>query len=232
MTPLEPPVQPVAKIDLKSMLRDIGPRFARDAFGPALVFYVAWQALGLTIGIVIASLTSILLWWLNHRRGVQGILPRISIAVVFIQAAVGLISGSAEWYLVQPALVGCLVGIGFMVSAVVGHPVGALIAADLYTVPASVRESPDFRHAFRLVTMVWAVYLTGRAVLRILVLAATDVEVFLVFTAVSGAPVMVALITWSGWYAHRVMSRDASSAAVAGAILAGTLADAVESPED
>jgi hypothetical protein len=115
---------------------------------------------------------------------------------------------------------------------VVGHPVGALIAADLYTVPAAVRESPDFRHAFRSVTLVWAAYLFGRAAMRIVVLVATDVEVFLVFTAVSGAPVMVALITLSGWYAHRVMSRDPSSAATAGAILAGTLADAVESPED
>src|SRR5262245_22958505 len=210
VTALDPPVHPVAKIDLKSMLRDILPRFARDAFGPALVFYVAWQALGLTAGIIIASLTSILLWWLNHRRGVQGILPRISIAVVFIQAAVGLISGSAEWYLVQPAIVGCLVGIGFMVSAVVGRPVGALIAADLYTVPASVRETPEFRHAFRLVTLVWAAYLGGRAAMRIAVLFAFYVEVFLIFTAVSGAPVMVALITWSGWYAHKVMSRDPS----------------------
>ena len=214
------------------MLRDIMPRFARDAFGPALVFYVAWQALGLALGIGIASLTSILLWWLNHRRGVQGILPRISIAVVFVQAAVGLISGSAEWYLAQPAIVGCLVGIGFLVSAVIGRPIGALIAADLYTVPASVRSSPDFRHAFRLVTLVWAAYLFGRAAMRLVVLAVSNVEVFLLFTAITGAPVMVFLITWSGWYAYRVMSRDPTSAATAGAIVAGTLAVAVESPED
>lgn len=217
---------------IKTMLRDILPRFARDAFAPALVFYVAWQALGLVGGIVIATLTSILLWWLNRRRGVQGVLARISLAVVFLQAAIGLISGSAEWYLAQPAIVGMIVGIGFLISAVVGHPVGALIAADLYTVPASVRESADFRHAFRLVTLVWAAYLFGRAASRLVVLAATNVEVFLLFTAITGAPVMVGLITWSGWYAYRVMSRDPTSAATAGAILAGTLAEAVESPED
>lgn len=214
------------------MLRDILPRFARDAFGPALVFYVAWQTLGLAAGIVVATATSILLWWLNDRRGVQGILPRISLAVVFVQAAVGLISGSAEWYLAQPAIVGCLVGIGFLVSAVVGHPIGALIAADLYTVPKSVRSTPDFRHAFRLVTLVWAGYLFGRAALRLVVLVISTVGMFLLFTAVSGAPVMVVLITWSGWYAYRVMSRDPTSAATAGAIIAGQLAVAVESPED
>jgi intracellular septation protein A len=217
---------------IRTMLRDILPRFARDAFGPALMFYVAWQTLGLVGGIVIATATSVLLWYLNHRRGVQGVLPRISLAVVFVQAAVGLISGSAEWYLAQPAIVGMLVGIGFMISAVVGRPVGALIAADLYTVPASVRSSPDFRHAFRLVTLVWAAYLFGRAALRLAVLAVSTVEVFLLFTAVSGAPVMVVLITWSGWYAYRVMSRDPTSAATAGAILAGTIADAAEIPED
>jgi len=214
------------------MLRDILPRFARDAFGPALVFYVAWQTLGLAAGIVVATVTSILLWWLNDRRGVQGILPRISLAVVFVQAAVGLISGSAEWYLAQPAIVGCVVGIGFLVSAVVGHPIGALIAADLYTVPKSVRSTPDFRHAFRLVTLVWAGYLFGRAALRLVVLVISTVGMFLLFTAVSGAPVMVVLITWSGWYAYRVMSRDPTSAATAGAIIAGQLAVAVESPED
>ncbi len=214
------------------MLRDILPRFARDAFGPALVFYVAWQTLGLAAGIVVATATSILLWWLNDRRGVQGILPRISLAVVFVQAAVGLISGSAEWYLAQPAIVGCVVGIGFLVSAVVGHPIGALIAADLYTVPKSVRSTPDFRHAFRLVTLVWAGYLFGRAALRLVVLVISTVGMFLLFTAVSGAPVMVVLITWSGWYAYRVMSRDPTSAATAGAIIAGQLAVAVESPED
>ena len=214
------------------MLRDILPRFARAAFGPALAFYVAWQTLGLAPGILVATAVSVLLWWLNDRRGVQGVLPRISIAVVFVQAAVGLISGSAEWYLAQPAIVGMLVGIGFLVSAVVGRPVGALIAADLYTVPASVRSSPDFRHAFRLVTFVWAGYLFGRAALRLLVLVISTVGMFVLFTAASGAPVMVVLIAWSGWYAYRVMSRDPTSAATAGAIVAGTIAVSVEVPED
>jgi hypothetical protein len=124
---------------------------------------------------------------------------------VALQAVVGLVTGSARLYLAQPAIVGVVVGLVFLASAVTARPLVGLVAVDLLRAPPEIEADEDFHRAFRLVTLVWAGYLLARALARLAVLAFSSVEWFLVVTAVTGAPLMAVLALWSAAYAVRAL---------------------------
>jgi hypothetical protein len=187
------------------LLREIGPELARDGFGPALVFYVVWQLAGVPAGVGAASAVAIALWLVARRRGARGVLPSLSLGIVALQAVVGLLTGSARLYLAQPAIVGIVVGLVFLASAITSRPLIGLVAVDLLRAPPEIERDETFHRAFRLVTLVWAGYLLARALARLAVLALGSVEWFLVVTAVTGAPVMAVLALWSAGYAVRAL---------------------------
>src|SRR5688500_2276768 len=101
------------------MLLGGGPRFARDAFGPPLAFYVGWKTGGLVVGIALATVVSLLAWRAERRAGRPGFMTRLSLAIVIIQAVVGLAAGSERVYLAQPVLVTGIYGISFLVSVAI-----------------------------------------------------------------------------------------------------------------
>jgi intracellular septation protein A len=191
-----------------TLLRQIGPQLARDGFGPALVFYVVWKAAGVSAGVGAATLVAGGLWFLSRRAGARGVLPTISLGIVAVEAAVGLATGSARLYLAQHAIVGVVVGLVFLGSALTRRPVAGLIAADVLRAPAGTERDPTFQRTFRTITLVWAVYLLARAGGRLVVLAVASVEWFLVVTAVSGAPLMAGLALWSCAHALRALRTD------------------------
>src|SRR4051812_3872655 len=88
----------------RSILLGSGPRFARDAFLPILVFYVLWRTLGLAAGIAGATIVSLVAWRLEVRAERPGIMARVSLGFVLLQAAIGLAAHSATVYLAQPVL--------------------------------------------------------------------------------------------------------------------------------
>ena len=194
------------------LLRQVGPELARDGFGPALVFYVVWRTAGVSAGVVAASVVAGGLWLVSRRRGGRGVLPTISLGIVLVQAVVGLATGSARLYLAQPAIVGVVVGLVFLGSALTRRPLAGLVAADLLRAPPDVELTPAFQRAFRTITLVWGAYLLLRAVGRLLVLGFASVEWFLVVTAVTGAPVMAGLALWSIVYATRALRSDDAGA--------------------
>ena len=194
------------------LLRQIGPELARDGFGPALVFYVVWKAAGVPAGVGAASVVAGGLWVVSRRRGARGVLPTISLAIVLVQAVVGLATGSARLYLAQPAIVGVVVGLVFLGSALTRRPLAGLVAADLLRAPPEVELTPAFQRAFRTITLVWGTYLLLRAVGRLVVLAFASVEWFLVVTAVTGAPVMAGLAFWSIVSATSALRSDEAGA--------------------
>ena len=49
-------------ITARAILLGSGPRFARDAFGPVLAFYVLWKLWGLVPGIVAATAVALLVY--------------------------------------------------------------------------------------------------------------------------------------------------------------------------
>jgi intracellular septation protein A len=197
-----PPVQ------TRDLLLGSGPRMARDAFGPMLAFYVGWRLFGLVAGITVATMASLLALWAEQRQGRRGLMARIGLAFVVVQAAVGLMSGSEQLYLAQPVLVSGLYGLGFLGSVALRRPLTAAFAEEMYPFPDFVRESDTYRRAFSNISLVWGVYLLGRTALRLVTLADSSVEAFMVVNFVTGVPVTAFLLSWSVWYAVRYFRRS------------------------
>ena len=56
-------------------------------------------------------------------------------------------------------------------------------------------------------SIVWGVYCLGRAALRLVVLLGSGVGSFILVSAVTGAPILVALVFWGIWHARRTFTR-------------------------
>ncbi len=197
-----PPVQ------TRDLLLGSGPRMARDAFGPMLAFYVAWRLFGLAAGIAVATVVSVAALWSERQQGRRGLMARIGLAFVVLQAAVGLVSGSEQLYLAQPVLVSGVYGLAFLASVAIRKPLTAAFAEEMYPFPDFVRESDTYRRAFSNISLVWGIYLLGRSALRLGTLADSTVEAFMVVNFVTGVPVTAFLLSWSVWYAVRYFRRS------------------------
>ncbi len=193
---------------VRDMLLGGGPRFARDAFGPPLAFYVGWKTGGLLVGIGLATLVSLLAWRTERRAGRPGFMTRLSLAIVIIQAVVGVVAGSERVYLAQPVLVNAAFGLAFIGSVVIGRPLAGAFAGDLYAFPDEVRSSATFKSIFARVSLVWGVYLCVRSAVRLVALSESSVEAFLVVNMLTGMPLIALLMSWSIWYAVRSFRRS------------------------
>lgn len=195
-------------VSARDLLLGSGPRLAVDAMGPMLAFYAGWRLFGLVPGIGAATVVSLLTLRADARQGRRGLLVRIGFAIVVVQAVVGLVSGSEQLYLAQPALVSGGYGLAFVVSVLIGKPLTAAFAEDMYPFPDEVKASDTYRRAFTRITLVWGVYLLARSGLRVLTLSGLSVEAFLLVNFVTGAPVTALLLGWSIWYGVRYFRRS------------------------
>lgn len=64
-----------ATASLRSILVGSGPRFARDAFGPVLAFYIGWEFVGLWAGMALAVGVSAFAYLYERRRERPGCSP-------------------------------------------------------------------------------------------------------------------------------------------------------------
>lgn len=193
---------------VREMLLGGGPRFARDAFGPPLAFYIGWKTGGLVVGIALATIVSLLAWRVERRAGRPGFMTRLSLAIVIIQAVIGLVAGSERVYLAQPVLVNAAFGIAFLASVAIGRPLAGAFAGDLYAFPDEVRASRTFTSIFGRVSLVWGAYLCVRSGARLATLSTSSVEAFLVVNMLTGAPLIALLMSWSIWYGVRSFRRS------------------------
>lgn len=192
----------------RDLLFGSGPRLARDAMGPMLVFYLGWRLGGLVVGIVAATATSLLALRHEHRQGRRGLMARIALGFIVLQAVVGLVTGSERLYLAQPVLVTGGYGLAFLGSVVVRRPLSAAFAEEMYPFPEEVRRSVTYRQAFGRISLVWGVYLVGRSILRLVALSGSTVEAFLAVNLLTGVPLTTLLLAWSIWYAVRFFRRS------------------------
>lgn len=190
------------------MVFGTGPRFARDAFGPPLAFYVGWKAGGLVAGIALSTFVSLLSFRVEKRAGRPGFITRLSLGIVVAQALIGLVSGSERIYLAQPVLVNAAFGLTFLGSVALRRPLAGAFAGEFYDFPVEVRQSVTFRQVFARISLAWGAYLCLRSVFRLAMLAQSSVEAYLVVNVVTGIPLTALLMSWSVWYAIRFFRRS------------------------
>jgi intracellular septation protein A len=195
------------EVSARSILRGSGPRFALDAGAPVLVFYAGWKLSGLVVGVVAATIVGLGAYaWERHRER-PGVMARVALAFVLVQAAVGLGAGSAKVYLAQPVLLNGVLGLAFLVSVLAGRPLAGAFAQEMYPFPPQVAESDTFRRVFTGVSLAWAVYLLARSSLRLFTLS-MSVDAFVAVNVATGFPVSAALMSWSVWYGVRGFRRS------------------------
>jgi intracellular septation protein A len=199
----------IPEVSTRTILLGSGPRFARDAFGPMLVFYVGYKLSGLLLGIVLSTVASLAAyrWERSHDR--PGLMARLSLGFVLVQAVIGLAADSAVVYLAQPVLVNGAYGIAFLGSALVRRPLAGAFATEMYPFPDEVKQSDTFKRAFAHVSLAWGAYLLVRSGVRIATLSGGGIDAFIVVNLVTGMPLTALLMGWSVWYAVRFFRNSA-----------------------
>ena len=179
------------------------PGFLREGFLPLGAFYAGLKLNGLGAGIAAAAAVSVLIYVYERRAGRDALLVRISLGVVAVQSAVGLLSHSTTVYLAQPVLVNAAWGIACLVSAAIRRPLVGVLACAWYPFPRWVRETSLFKRVYVVESIVWGVYFVVRSGLRLAALLGGSIENFLLVVLITGPPMMLLLVAWSIWYAIR-----------------------------
>ena len=199
---------PRPQVSAWALLLGTGPRFARDAFGPVILFYVAWKLIGFRTAILAATALSIAAYVFERRQARSGITAGIGLGIALVQATAGMASGSTTAYFAPPIIVNGAYGLAFLASVVIGRPLAGVFAQETYPFPPQVKASQTFRRVFSRISLVWATYLLLRTGLRLLVLLRSSVEVYLAINVVTGIPFTAALMSWSIWYSVRSFRRS------------------------
>jgi intracellular septation protein A len=145
---------------------------------------------------------------IERRNERPGIVVRISLVLVAVQAAVGLITGSAEAYVALPVLVNAGYGLAFLGSVLLGRPLAGVFAEEMIELPDEVKQSRTHRLVFSRISLVWGTYMVARAALRLVILAAFGVDVFVAVSFATGFPITMTLMSWSIWYGIRGFRRS------------------------
>ncbi len=185
----------------RTLLRSTGPRLLRDILGPTLSFYAGWKISGsLVVGIALGTMCSVAAYRYERRRGRPGAIAQLVLAFVVLQAVIGLVTGSAEAYLVQPVILGTINGAVWLGSVAIGKPLAAVFAAEVFPVDDETRSSDEFRLVFRHVSLVFGTFFVVFAALQLAVLLAVGVDAF-VALRVLDALLILALIVYAVRYA-------------------------------
>src|SRR4029453_17455631 len=159
-------ILPRPRVSASALMLGSGPRFARDAFGPVLVFYVGWRLIGFRAAILAATALAIAAYLWERRQARSGITAGIGLGIALVQATAGLASGSTTAYFAPPIIINGAYGLAFLVSVVVGRPLAGVFARETYPFPPQVKASHTFRRVFSRISLVWATYLLLRTGLR------------------------------------------------------------------
>ena len=196
------------QVSVRALLLGTGPRFARDALGPVLAFYLGWRFVNLATGIAVATAVTVAAYVWERRRSRSGFAAAMGLSIALVQALVGLASGSPKWYFVPPVIANAGYGLAFLVSVLIGRPLAGVFASDTYPFPPAVKSSQTFRRVFSQVSIVWAIYLLARSAIRLVALTRSGVEAFIVINVLTGTPFTAAIMAWSIWYGVRGFRRS------------------------
>ena len=207
---LEPADAPAEAINIsaRGILVGSGPRFARDAFGPVLCFYIGYKLSGLAVGIAAATAVALAAWIYERRRDRPGLLARLTLLVIVVQALIGLLAGDARAFFAPTVLTTLAWGLAFVGSVWIGRPLAGLFAGEMYPFPPEVRVSSTFRRVFSVISLGWGGLLLLRSGVRLATLAMSSIDAFVVVSAATGIPLTAGMMTWSVWYATRAFRRS------------------------
>jgi intracellular septation protein A len=183
------------KAATRSLLKTVGPRLLRDILGPTLTFYVAWKLTGnIIIGIALGTAFSLACYGYERLHGRPGMIARVVLAFVVVQAVVGLVTDSATAYLIQPAILGAINGAVWLGSVAIHRPLAGIFAREVFPVDDETRSSPEFRAVFRYVSLVFGLFFVVFAAVQAVVLVIVGVGAYVVLRVLEVAFTLVLIV--------------------------------------
>jgi hypothetical protein len=195
------------------------PRLLLNSLAPVAGYYVASRLEGVVAGVIAATAISLALWARERRAGRPGLVARLALGLVLVQATAGLLTQSAFLFFAPKAMADILEGLAHYVSCLTRWPLAAIFARELVTVPRATLGEPCVRRLLVRITLVWGTYFTLRGIVTLSVLALAGTETYLLVRALIDAPVVIPLAVASLAYGSRrirALSADAGPRAAVG----------------
>jgi hypothetical protein len=180
----------------------------RDGFGPLAMFFAGWKLFGLGAGIAAAVVFGVAVFVHERRQGRPATVVRLALVLVAIRAIVGIVSGSGSAYLATEIGIDMLLASTVLGSLPTSRPFASWFAADVYAFPREILGSHTYRHAMRVITVVWGGYFLLRGLVRLIALLTLSTDSYALVVALTDAPFLIALLAWSVYYSVNVFRRS------------------------
>ncbi|MER5323429.1 VC0807 family protein [Streptosporangium roseum] len=190
---------PVVLPRLTALARQAVPKILEGVVAPLAVFYAALAVLGLT-GALIAAVSWVYAgvgWRLVRRVPVPGTMILAAIAIT-VRALLGLWSGSAVLYFLQPELGTICISMVFLASVRLNRPLVQKLTLDYIHLPTAVLKHERVRRFFARITLLWAFVLLANSAVSIWLLLHQSIGTYLlvrtsVVALISGLAVAVSV---------------------------------------
>ena len=176
---------------------------------PSAIFAVVTAVSGTSM-----AMLAVLAWGCATilRRALTGrAIPAVVLLAGFglvVKTLVGVASGSAFAYFVQPVATTAAVGALFLGSVVVGRPVIARIAHDFCPIAPEVAARPSVTRLFAGLTVLWAVVQLVNAGATLGMLLSLPTTLFVVLKPATSLLITGAAVVATVWWALRTAHRE------------------------
>ncbi|RTL66891.1 MAG: DUF3159 domain-containing protein [Pseudonocardiaceae bacterium] len=189
-----------------SLLRQAGRPLLESTLVPLALFWVLFTHAGFDAGLIAAlSWSAVAIGRrLVMRRKIPAILV-LSTVLLVARTVVGLCTGSAFLYFLQPTVQNFVFALLLLVTLGFDRPLLAKLADDFCAFPDSLTGHPHMKRFFRRVSLLWAIVFLVNGATTLAVLATQTVGNYLmVSTAGSYSLVGLGIVTSLLWF-HRSM---------------------------
>ncbi|NMH97584.1 hypothetical protein HF526_09700 [Pseudonocardia sp. K10HN5] len=192
-----------------SLLRHAGRPLLESTLIPLGLFWLLFTQLGFDAGLVGALGWSALA--VGRRLVLRRRLPAIliiSTLLLIIRTVVGLCTGSAFLYFLQPTVQNFVFALALLVTIGFDRPLLAKLADDFCVFPEAVTGNRGIKRFFRRVSLLWALVFVVNGVTTLTVLATRTVGDYLMVSTAGSYSVVALGIGLSLWWFHRSLAGE------------------------
>jgi Protein of unknown function (DUF3159) len=192
----------------RTVLGQAGRHLVENTLAPLLVFY----AILVTMGLFWAFLGALALCYLTIlvrllRRSPVPALLLLCAALLTARSIIGVVTGSAFLYFLQPSLSNFIIGGLFLLSVPLGRPLAARLAGEFCAFPSGLVGHHRLRDFFRRVSLLWAFVFCANGVVTIWMLVRVPVTEFLFLSFSSSTGLIIVAAALSLWWFRRSLQR-------------------------
>jgi hypothetical protein len=201
---------PIAKQPLLLAVARRGfPGIVEASLTPAVIFLVANACSGTRWAMLaVFAWGCVSFLWRKYRGHRLPALVVVALCGLIFRTVVGVASGSAFAYFIQPVAMTVGIAAVLLASLVIGRPVVARIAHDFCPIPPDVAQRPSVVQLFAALTVLWAVAQLLTAAATLVLLLSLDTSLFVILKPVASLSISATAIALTVWAALRAAHRE------------------------